>query len=433
MANKRIVITGLGPISSIGIGKKSLWENLLLAKTNIQQEKTNIGNELWDSFYYHKVDNFDISKFGINEDSLEYIKDWKEGEEIIDLYYLLAAIKLAMVDSQLIDSSVKNANMGLVLAHENLNLIPFISKLSEQAFKLLTDKENTLTQKEFYEKIYKTCLKTGYDVQPFMTLFHVAKAFDIHDHSLFICNACASGLYAIETAAEMIKNNQNSVVIIAASDHPDIYKYLWFKELKIYSEDGIIRPFCKNSTGLVFGDGGAAIVVEDLEHALKRNAPIYAEYVGGGFFLEGWQVTVPRIGGDSYQQAIIKACKHSNVDKKDIDLLCPHGVGAKVIDYYESKAITDIFQSPRQPFITTFKPYVGHNLGGSTLLETIILLLSLENNMILPTLNCNDIDPQHKISLVKEKISAKLNIIMKLCCAFAGYNAAVIFKAYSNK
>jgi 3-oxoacyl-(acyl-carrier-protein) synthase len=171
------------------------------------------------------------------------------------------------------------------------------------------------------------------------------------------------------------------------------------------------------------------IVVEDLEHAKKRGAEIYAEYLGGGFDLEGWKITVPQLGSDSYQKAIQKALTQSNVSKDEIDLICPHGVGSQVIDYYEAKAITDIFgKSPKKPFITTFKPYVGHNLGGSALLEAAILLLSLKSNIIPPTLNYDEPEPKFNISLVKEKKEVELKTVMKACCAFAGFNAAAIFR-----
>lgn len=427
--DKRIVVTGIGPITSIGIGKDSLWKSLLDGKTNIELKETFIDKELWDRYYFHKVDNFDISKFGISKDLLGWVKDWKQGDEIVDLYYMIAAIKLALDDSGLTYNPHEENNFGLVLAHENMALIPFLSKVSDSAFSMLRDRSKELSKKEFYDKLYKDCLKSGYDVQPFMTLFHIAKVFNVHQHSLFICNACASGLYGIETACEMIKNNQNSTVIVAASDYPDIYKYIWFRNLGIYSKDGVIKPFSKDNKGLAFGAGGVAIVIEELKHAKKRNAPIYAEYLGGGFSLEGWQVTVPKVGSNSYQQAISKAFEQSKISKDEIELLCPHGIGSHIIDYYESKAITDIFgQNPKKPLITAFKPYVGHNLGGSALLETAILLLSLKNEVILPTLNSENTNPAYKIDLVKQKIKKKLQTVMKICAAFAGYNAAAIFR-----
>jgi 3-oxoacyl-(acyl-carrier-protein) synthase len=429
--DKRVVITGIGPLASTGIGKKAFWEGMLEKRTGVDLKEIKLEGKLWESFYAHRIEKFDFARFKIDETALAYMNEWKEEEAPVDLYYLMAAVALALEDSD-IDYKSEDNDIGLVLAHENMGLMPFVEKISKLSFTMSQgDDKASNTQKQFYEKLYKGCLKSGYDIQTFMTLFHVAKAFNIHNYSLFINNACASGLYALETAAQMIKCNQSSAVITAASDYTEIYKYLWFREIGLYSEDGRIRPFCKDSNGLVFGDGGVGIVLEDLEHARKRNASIYAEYLGGGFCLEGWKVTTPQIGSDSYQKAISKALKQSEMSIDKIDLLVPHGVGSQAIDYYESKAITDVFGSnPENPLITTFKPYVGHNLGGSALLESAILLLSLKNEVILPTLNCENVDPKFNISLVKEKSDIKVNTAMKICCAFAGYNSAVVFKRF---
>ena len=429
MPSKRIVITGIGPLCSAGIGKSTVWNNLLAGKTNIKKEKVVVDNELWAEYFVHKVAGFDITKFGIDRDALNYIKEWKEGEEIIDLNYLLAAVKLGLDDSKLTPQDCEK-HTSLVLAHENLNLMPLGLKICRQAYEMLRSKANSgISRKEFLNTIYKKFLKTGYDAQTFMGLFHVAKAFNIHNYSLFINNACASGLYAFEAAAQIIKTGQSKAVVVATSDYTDIYKYIWFNDIGLYSPDGNIRPFCKDSNGLVFGDGGASIVLEDASFAKSRKAKVYAEYLGGGFSLEGWKVTTPQIGSQSYQDAIQQALKNSKVKKTDVDLICPHGVGSGPIDYYESKAITDIFgKNPTKPLITTFKPYVGHNLGGSALLETIILLQCLDHNTILPTLNYNNPDPKFNISLVKNITKKNTKIAMKACSAFAGYNAAAVFQ-----
>ena len=426
---QRIVITGIGPISSVGIGKKDFWEGILNKKTNIETQECFLDKELWAKFPCHKVKNFDISRFGIDKSKLQDIKDWKDGEEIIDLNYLIAAIKLALDDSK-IDYEKDNNGIGLVLAHENLGLMPFGFKLSDLAYEMLIDKKKKdVSKKEFFDKFYRKFLKSGYDVQTFADLFHVARVFNVKNYSLFINNACASGLYALETAKQILASGQAQKVVVAASDHPDIYKYLWFRDLGIYSEDGIIRPFSKDAKGLVFGDGGAAIVMEKLETAGGRGAPIYGEYLGGGFDLEGWKITVPQIGSKSYQRAMLDSLKQAKLKKEEVDLLCPHGVGSGPIDYYEAKAITDIFGvDPVRPLISTFKPYVGHNLGSSALLESVIMLLALKNNIVPEVLNCENPDPRIKISLVKKQVKKELKTAMKICCAFAGFNSAAVFK-----
>lgn len=427
--NQRIVITGIGPISSVGIGKKNFWDGIVNKKLNIEFEECKLDGELWDKFHYHKVKDFDISKFGIDKSKLDDIRDWKEGEEITDLNYLIAAIKLALDDSGL-DYNNEDNGIGLVLAHENLGLMPFGFKISGLAYDMLISKKKSeLSKKEFYDGFYKKFLKSGYDIQTFADLFHIARVFNVHDYSLFINNACTSGLYALKSACQIIKSKQAKRIVVAASDNPEIYKYLWFRDLGIYAKDGIVKPFSKDSNGLVFGDGGVGIVMETLEDAKKRGATIYAEYLGGGFDLEGWKITVPQIGSKSYQKAMINALKRSGLEKEDIDLVCPHGVGSSPIDYYKSKALTDVFgKNPKSPLITTFKPYVGHNLGGSALLESAILLLALQNNTIPETLNCEKVDPRFNINLVQEQTKKKLKTVMKTCSAFAGFNAAAVFK-----
>lgn len=429
MRNRRVVITGIGPISSIGIGKDALWKSVLTGKANIKKQEVSLDGEPWGNYFVHKVDDFDISRFSIDKDKLQRIKDWKEGEEIIDLNYLIAAIKLALDDSK-IDYSDDNNGISLVLAHENLGLMPLGFKMSDLAYEMLVgrSKENII-KKDFFTKFYNSFIKSGYDIQVFADLFHIAQVFNTHQYSIFLNNACASGLYSLEAASDIIKSGKSDVAVVAISDYPDMYKYIWFRDLGIYSSDGLIRPFCKDSNGLAFGDGGVAIVVEDLAHAKKRKAPLYAEYLGGGFDLEGWKITVPQIGSKSYHRAIEMAFKRARVKKYEVDVLCPHGVGSQPIDYYESKAITDTFgANPKKPLISTFKPYVGHNLGGSALLETAILLLALKNDVVPQTLNYNNPDPKFNIPLVKEQTVAKLKTAMKICCAFAGYNAAALFR-----
>jgi len=428
MQQKRVVITGIGPLTSIGVGKEALWNSLVEGKTNIKLEEWKVGGELWEKFHVHRIDNFDISKFGIDKSKLSQIKEWKEGEEIMDLYFLLAAIKLALDDSKLAYDPEDN-NIGCVIAHENPGLEQYFSKIVDICFEEIKKKNNTITKKEFAEKLHYASIKSSYDLQTFMVLYHITKTFDIHGFSLFSNNACSSGLFSIEAASQLIRGGQCQIVLVASADYPRVYKYLWFKELDMYAKDGIMKPFSKERSGFVFGDGAAGLVLEDLEHAKKRGAKIYAEYLGGGFTQEGWKVTVPAVGSNFYQNTIKKALEASSITKEEIDLVCAHGTANSIIDRYEAKSITDIFGTKtKKPLITTFKPYIGHNLGGSALLDASVLLLCLINNTVLPVLNTKEADPRMKMDIVKEKIKMELKTVLKISCAFAGYNAASVFR-----
>jgi len=431
MVNKtKIVVTGVGPLSSIGIGKEESWKNILDKKTNLKLEENYIDGEVWESFYVHRIKQLDMSKFCLDQNLLEEMKAWKKGYEVIDLNYFLSTIKLALDDSKLVYN--EKDKIGLVLAHENAGVHQFLMEMFNEAFDILNKKE--IRKLEFFKKIFNVGAKKANDLQTFMFLFHVAKIFNIHNFSLFINNACASGLYALEVAADIIKSKKCKAVIVAAVDHPDIYKYLWFKQLGLYSSDGKIKPFCSDSNGFSFGEGGAAMVLEDSTFALDRNAKIYAEYLGGDFCLEGWKVVFPAIAENYYSNLLKNALKKSNLRTSDIDLINPHGVGHRVLDRYEAKAITEVFGlHPVKPLITAFKPYFGHVLGGSAFLETAILLIAFAKQIVPPTLNCENIDQKMKIDLLKQKKDLVLNYALKTCSAFAGFDAAVIFKKFEKK
>lgn len=417
--DNRIVITGLGPLSAIGIGKEALWKSILSGKTGLVFKDFFAAGKKIDSFYIHEINNFNINNFGISSNILKDIEDWKKEKDWPDLSYFLAATKLALDDSGL---SNLDKSVGLVLAHEN----PGLDQFFMDVFNLLQENVGKgISFNEFFERFNKK----SHDLQTFTFLFFVAKALNIHGYSIFLNNACASGLYAIEAASDIIRSKKCNAVIVATADQGSIFKNIWFKKLEMYPKDGKIKPFAKNRDGFVLGNGAAGIVVETLESALKRKAHIYAEYLGGGFSLEGWKITIPDLTSDFYKIAIEQAIKNSNITKEEIDLLIPHGVGTPITDTYEAKAITRVFgKNPQKPLISAFKPYIGHNLGSTALLETVILLLALEHNYIPPTLNCENVDTRLNIQPVTSPIPSNLKTVMKTACGFSGYNGACIFK-----
>lgn len=422
---RRIVVTGIGPIASVGIGKESFWRGILQKNTGLEVVENLILKERWEKFYLHKVKDFHIKDFGINQDDLDYIKNWKEKEDNVDLLFLLAAVKLALDDGK-IDYESQENHLGLVVTHENPGLEQLLWKTYRESFQLLKN-DPALGEKDFCYQLTQKIIKTAYETQTFMQLFHIARTFHVHDYSFFISNACASGLYAVELAADLIRLGKFEQMIVAAGDCPDVFKHLWFKMIKMYPSDGKTKPFAKDGGGFVMGEGAAALVLEDYDHAKKRNAHIYAEYLGGGFKLEGWGVTTPMIGGSFYKEAIETSLDAGQVQREEIDAVCAHGVGTSASDYYEAKAISDVFQGLNTP-TTAFKPYIGHNLGGSTLVELAILLLGLENNLIPPVLNTREMDPKMKINLVQKEIKKELKTVLKTCSAFAGYNASLVFR-----
>jgi 3-oxoacyl-(acyl-carrier-protein) synthase len=422
--NKRIVVTGIGPIASVGIGKEEFWKGLLQLNKSVRKVQACIDEQIWEEYYFHQVANFNIEKFNIEEAAIRAISQWKEGENNKDLHYLLVACKLALDDSNIIYDRDNN-DLGLVVCHENPCIEQLLWKSFELSYKYLTSK--TLRKRDYFESIYSDVMKLSFETQSFMALFHVARTFRIHNFSLYVNNACASGLYGLDVASDMIRLGKASKVIVVASDCPDVFKHIWFKKLNMYANDGLTKPFSKAANGFVLGESAAALILESYDEAVARNAKIYAEYLGAGFRLESWGVTTPRVGYKYYHEAIEQSLINSNVERGAVDLICAHGVGTHISDCYEAKAFDEVFQESK-PLVTAFKPYIGHCLGTSNLIELIILLLCIENQTIIPIRNLNQINPKINLNLATEQQKYKINIAVKTCSAFAGFCAASIFK-----
>jgi len=430
MRNKeRIVITGIGTLTASGSGPDEVWRAVENKKTGLVKKEYEMDGESLGKFYVHEIQDFDINRYDIDKSVLSEIENWKIGDKITDFYYFLAVIKMALKDGEFSINEKNNRSTGIILAHENMGFDHFYRKVIDELSYTNGENGRPKNRKEFLEAFYAKFHRTGYELQSFMALHHIAKVFDIHGYSLFINNACASGLFALEAASDAIKSGKCDKMIVASVDHCSIFKQMWFRNVNMRAKDGRIKPFASDRDGFTIGEGGAALIMERLEDALKRKARIYAEYAGGAFVLEGWKVTYPDISNDLYKKMIVDAISVSAVKPSDIDLIVPHGVGTSITDKYEAKAITDVFgKDKKKPIVTALKPYIGHTLGSTALLETALLLIGLNKDKVPPTLNCENEDKALGLNILKELISADgMKAVIKTACGFAGFNGACVF------
>jgi 3-oxoacyl-[acyl-carrier-protein] synthase II len=210
-------------------------------------------------------------------------------------------------------------------------------------------------------------------------------------------------------------------------------KYRWFKEQNLYAEDGLMKPFDRQRNGVVFGEGGAALVLEDYDHARRRGAALYAEYLGGGFTQEAWKIGISNPNSECYRRAFEIALKASGVRPETLAFVNPHGAATRSGDLYEARTIAGVFADCRRPpLVSAFKPYVGHNLGGSALVETAILLLAMRANLAPPTLNYQEPDSALNLALMTELKSVNLQVVAKMSSGFGGFNAVGIFQKSSG-
>lgn len=421
-----MVITGVAPICSVGVGKEEVWKGILNKQTGLELVNYKVNNEFIGEFYKHRADRVNIENIGLDQRLLDEMRIWKKEEEGRDLACMIKATHMALEDSLL--EVGHGREVGIVASHENIGLESFCSSFFNQLLKVRFSKFECKTTHLFHD-FFLTNSRRAYELQNFMPLYHITKLFNIHGYSLFINNACSSGLYAMEAARQTILSGKNKVVIVVASDYQDIFKTLWLNEANLYCEDGFIKPFDINRNGFVSGEGGAAIVMEERSHAEKRRARIYAEFLGGGFSQDCWKVSLPQIDGSFLSQSIRDALDNAEINIKRIDLISAHAVGTQINDKYEANTILEVFKGSTLDIpVCAFKPYIGHNLGGSSLLETVLTLLVMEKGIVPGALNTMKIDPKLKINLMIQTTKLKIKQSLKICSGFGGYNSAIVLR-----
>lgn len=425
--SRQVVVTGVGPITTLGTGSEQSWRNLLNAKPGQASDRVFEVNGVSRAFPIYGVDVPDLRKLGLHETSLDAIKSWK-GEDLgqdADLILFLACVHLALEDATLSYDAIEEA--GLFLAHENAGLELFFAKAISFGQEARTS-ASSITG--IVKGAYDECISVGYDVQTFMYLHLVAKAFGIHGYSLYTNNACSSGLYALEAASrEIILGNSNIAIVAAVDTARYPYKFLWFEDQGLNARNGMIKPFQEAANGFILGEGGASLILEERRHAERRNAVIYAEYKGGGFALEGWKVTVPSPDTKWYELVMQKSLQKAHLKPSDIDLLTPHGIGSSATDAYEIASIEKVFgNKENQPPVTVFKPLLGHTLGASGMIEIALLMLMLKYQFVPHMFDVIHDKISERLRLVTSPQKTKLRRIMKTSCGFAGFNGALIFE-----
>jgi len=421
--NQRLVITGIGPVTCLGLGKSATWAALQKKESPFSVISEFIGGELWDSYPLAIVNELDIGSIGI---SGQRIKALTQTENNRDLLLFAAAAKLAVNDSGL-SFAPENNRIGLVMSHEN----PGFDEYTRQIWRAMEGHpipvEKSLS--DHIRALYKQVERFGYQTHSFVLLQQLTALLNTHGPVLSVNNACSSGLFALETAAQWIRSGHADAMIIVCGDSPRlITRFLWLKAAQNCALDGIMRPFDRNRNGFVLGEGAAAVVLETLASANRRGVSCYTEYLGGAFRSDAWKLMVPAVKPNLYQEAIEEALRTTCKEPADVDLLIPHGAATAIQDRYEAIAINRVFTSePRSTAVTALKPYVGHTLAGSSLIEFVLAVIGLSKGVVLPTLNWNTPDENVGFEPVRNLTQMAVETWMKTATGFGGFNAACVF------
>ncbi len=345
--------------------------------------------------------------------------------EDAELRLAAAAARLAVEDARaqgLLDAAT------LVLTYE----APGLDRLLRGLFRDFVQAEPpaVATPADIFSHLYNVHKVAAYETHSFLHLHSLAKWLGIHGTTHFLNNACASGLYALDAAARSVADGSAEIAVAVAAESPRFpAKRLWFTEGGLHSTDGWARPFDRDRTGLILGEGSAACVLEPLDAALARGVNPSWEYLGSGFNQEGWKVTIPNFAEPYHERAIRDALVASRMSSSDVDVLVAHGAGTHLSDAYESRGISAVFGDwPMRPQITALKGSVGHTLGASALLETALVLSCLEAGFLPGAAGFVTPDPRLHVKPIAHPTESSARTVLKVSNGLAGFNAASIFR-----
>ena len=417
---KRVVITGLGLLTSIGNNKDQTWNNLIDCKSGIKKINNfetedltckiagYISHNKEDEFYYDRLIDLDP-------------KDIKRNDRFIQ--YGIAAAKMAIKDAELENiSEEEKLKIGVSVGSG----IGGLETIYEGA--LTVENKGPRKLSPFFIPSSLVNLLSGQ--------ISIKYGFKGPNHS--VVTACATGAHSIGDAGEMIKRGAANIMIAGGSEAAvcklGVSGFCAARSLSTSFNDNpkhASRPWDKNRDGFVMGEGAGILVLEDLDHAKKRGAHIYAELIGYGMSGDAYHITAPAEDGDGGYRAMIEALKMAKIQSDEIDYINAHGTSTLVGDDIELKAIMKIIKNNDNIKISSTKSSIGHLLGAAGSIEAVFSILSIVNNKVPATLNLDNPSNEHKVDLVaKEPIDHIVDVALSNSFGFGGTNTALLFKSY---
>lgn len=399
--NKRVVITGLGVISSIGIGWQEFWNNLLEGKSGISPVTS---FDTTNHFTHNggEVKNFKPEEF-ISEEKIKLLNRSSQ--------LALAAAKLAIKDSKLSKDILSTSKIGICIGTTTGSI---------QAIEHINDR--IISNEEIGKELIS-------QLPPHTTPSIIAREFDLNGPNFMISTACAAGNYAIGYGYDLIRSKRADIIIAGGSDPFSRIEYTGFNQLSAVAPEKC-QPFDKNRKGMMVAEGAGILILESLESALNRKAYIYDEILGYGLSCDAQHMTNPSVKGIS--QCMIKAMHEAGIRKEDVDYISAHGTGTQANDRAECIAIKEVFGDRyKQIPISSIKSMLGHTMGAASALEAITCALVVKNDIIPPTINFETPDPECDIDCVPNQARKYIvNIALNNSYAFGGNNASLVLKKY---
>lgn len=411
---KRVVVTGLGPVTPIGISWPKFWEGLIAGKSGVDRI-TRFDATSFSTKIAAEVKDFDPANF----------LDKKEARRLVRfIQFAIAASRLALDDSGLVIEPANAEQVGVAIG-------------------------SGIGGIDFFEEQYRILLEKGPErVSPFtvpMMISNMAAGqasinLGAKGPNTCIVTACASGTHSIGTAFRIIQNGE-ALAMLAGGTEAGITPlglcgFCAARALSTRNDEPqkASRPFDLKRDGFVIGEGAGVVVLEELDFARSRGAKIYAELVGFGTSADAYHITAPPPGGEGAVRAMKNALKDANLLPEQIQYINAHGTSTELNDKYETQAVKTVFgEQAKKLVISSTKSMIGHLLGAAGGVEFIATCLSVEADLVHPTINYEFPDPECDLDCVpNQSRPLKIEAAISNSFGFGGQNAVLAVKKFKE-
>ena len=411
---RQVVVTGMGLITPLGFGVETNWKKLISGQSGIK------------SINSFDIDDLPSKIAGVIPDSIIDKQFSKKDKKRMDdfILYGLSASNEAIKDSGWVPKNDLDSSRTGVIIGSGIGGLSTIYNNS-----ILLNKSSPRKISPFFIPSSLINLASG----------QVSIKYNFKGPNHSIVTACSSGAHAIGDSFKLIQSNKADVMIAGGAEAAVCrIGMAGFCALRALSTsynnnpESASRPFDKKRDGFVMGEGAGIIVLEEYEHAKKRNAKIYAEVIGYGSSGDAYHITAPPLDGNGARRCVESAVKDAGISFENIDYINAHGTSTLIGDKIEIECIKSIFSTNLKKLkMSSTKSAIGHLLGASGGVESIYSICALQNNQIPPTLNLIDpIIESEGIDLVPNNaIDHKTSCILSNSFGFGGTNASIIMKS----
>jgi 3-oxoacyl-[acyl-carrier-protein] synthase II len=414
MSTRRVVVTGLGTVNPLGLSVDEYWTRLAAGESGIGI-----------------VDRFDNSTMGsriggqVREfEWLPYFKDQKMARRLDRaIIYGHVAASQAMQDSGLRESGFDPERAGVSIGTGMGGVTSFES---DTAVKI--QRGHKRVSPFFIPLILPNTVPAYFAIEN-----------GLEGPNFTILSACASANHSMGEGFEIVKRGDADIMFVGGAESTLVEViYAGFGNMKALStrnEDpkAASRPFDKGRDGFVMSEGAAVLVIEELEHARRRGARIYAEFAGYGQSCDAHHITAPHPDGHGGYRAMRNALSSARMRPEDIDLVNAHGTSTPLGDIGETKAIKKCFgDHARKLQVHSTKSMIGHTLGAAGAVEAVAFLMALDKGIVHPTINQEERDPECDLDYVPNKaVERDVRAVLSNSFGFGGHNATLIFKKFA--